>query len=37
MGWIFDLYQNDDDEYTFALIDGADVTMLQGAGYVQEA
>ena len=37
MGWIFELYQNDDDEYTFALIDDADVTMLQGAGYVHEA
>ena len=37
MGWFFELYQNDDDEHVFTLIDGADVTMLQGAGYVQEA
>ena len=38
MGWIFELYQNDDDdEHVFTLKDGADVTMLQGAGYVQEA
>ena len=37
MGWFFELYQNDYDEHVFTLIDGADVTMLQGAGYVQEA
>ena len=38
MGWIFELYQDDDyDEHVFTLKDGADVTMLQGAGYVQEA
>ena len=37
MGWIFELYQNDYDEHTFTLIDGADVTMLQGAGYVHHA
>ena len=36
--WVgfFELYQNDYDEHVFTLIDGADVTMLQGAGYVQE-
>ena len=37
LGWIFELYQNDDDEHTFTLKDGADVTMLQGAGYVHHA